>query len=263
MHHVKKRFSIRRLLQREGHDIPRGIISNMSKYMGIHANTMGKYFSGNDLQSVSLEHLTKILDYLKTVKGIATNLPEGLLYDDSMWEVWRDLRTTFFLGFHTTEEAGNVFERWISPNDHHAQSSLAAHLSQQQQHANLISEMFVEFDRGSDVDSQQAIECEMQRTFEEFFPDLSAVLYPHEGSKWHRALTANCLIGSQKVNGLLNYFVASLYGHPNPLRVSDTPTIPFFMVPRPTDHKFISCFGGKEIPSFLPRTDPAPGMGKG
>ena len=229
---------------------------------------MGRYFTGNGLQSISLENLAKISAHLRSRFDHDVDLPEGLLYDDSLWPTLGDLRTWIFVGYHTTGEEKGYTEAWISPRDHKAQLLLTSKLERlHPKNHNLVDEQLVEFARGADSAKAERCAKEARRVFVEKFSDLASLLYPDDKEVKRalklekRILRANIIIGSQKVNYLLNLFVASLYGHEEPFSQSKTqPCIPFFLLARDTDSDIKSCFGSNVKPDFIPRVDPEPGI---
>ena len=67
------------------------------------------------------------------------------------------------------------------------------------------------------------------------------------------------VIGSQRVNYLLEFFVADLFGCRPFVLPSSKPSVPFFSVYRPSDQNTPSCFGGPENP-FRSRDKTVPGL---
>jgi hypothetical protein len=67
------------------------------------------------------------------------------------------------------------------------------------------------------------------------------------------------IIGSQRVNYLLEFCVADLFGCRPFTLPSGQPSVPFFSVYRPTDQNTPSCFGGMENP-FRSKDKDRPGL---
>ena len=246
-----KKFSVRRLLNRQGQTVARGSVSDMAEKTSIHMNTAGKYFNGIDLHAVHLDVLTKICDYLQHDLKIKVPLPGSLFYDDTLWDALKDLDVTFFMGANWFEGESPEHEGRISRHDHRAQSLLAAHLAGLKfgsKDAKDPHEEFVRYLHHYGVDAVPPSEEDEKHAEELYKTYFSA----------DRKLKTNIIIASQKSNLITELFVAECFDE-DPFTLPVEPKIPFFLVPRETDGRFRSCFGGAEPPAIIERAH-APGI---
>lgn len=242
------KFSIRRLLNRHGHAVERGMIADIADKTRIHINTAMKYFNGIELQAVHLDVLTKICDYLRE-RGIEAELPASLFYNDTLWDGLKDLQITFFVGANRFEGEDPAYEGRVARHDHQAQTLLATRLAQLRPAVGAeTNEEFVEYDhiseRGSDPPSKES-------------EDKATALYARYFSS-NRKLKGTISVASQKSNLVSELFVADTFRE-EPFKKSDDPKVPFFLVAREDDLPFRSCFGGKEPPAAIARAH-APGI---
>lgn len=243
-----KKFSVRRLLNRQNIDFGRGTVADLAEKTGIHPNTAGKYFNGIDLQAVHLDVLTRICDYLVKEFEVDVPLPGALFYDDSVWNVLKDLDVTFFMGANRFSGESPEHEGRISRHDHRAQSLLAAHLAGLNAFRTDANEEFVSYLHHGEKD--EVLPNEEDKTSAEnlyrryFAPD--------------RKLKGTIIVASQKANLITELFVADCYDAAA-FTPTGEPKVPFYLVPRDTDGQFISCFGGANPPNVIERSH-APGI---
>jgi hypothetical protein len=243
-----KKFSVRRLLNRHGKSVGRGAITKMHEKTDIHMNTAAKYFNGIDLQAVHLDVLTQICDYLQQEIGIDVPLPGSLFYEDTLWDALRDLDVTFFIGANWFEGESLDHDGRISRYDHRAQSLLAAHLAGLNPAKTDFQEEFVPYlhhYKPDDIPPSPEDSARSRKLYELYFAG-------------DRKLKANIIIGSQKSNLVTELFVADCFGE-QPFVLPGEPKVPFFLVPRESDSRFTSCFGGAEPPGMIERGH-APGI---
>jgi hypothetical protein len=81
-----------------------------------------------------------------------------------------------------------------------------------------------------------------------------------ESMRAEPAGSSSVLVGSQRVNHVLEYWVADLMKRAKPFQPpSDGPVVPFYLMYRQADFAMPSCFGGREPPPNL-RRQAAPGI---
>jgi len=78
--------------------------------------------------------------------------------------------------------------------------------------------------------------------------DIAAAADAFRAMKTRRHSASSILIGSQRVNYLLEHYVANLFGCTPFQTPADGPRVPFFFVYRPGGHQPPSCFGGPRNP---------------
>ncbi len=246
---------LRRLLARhqlDGH----GIIQQMAKDIGINRHTVAKLYN-NRTPTVSLSLLSQICSWLLAHGVPAQELPGGLFGSGraALWEAIarQGGEVSLFQGEYQSTTQPTVASRWISTSDSIAAGRVVQQLSQVSETGERMPPLkfvYVPFRHSpGDPHLNQRLLKEDIRHSEQLFAALKA--NPKPG--------ATIIIGSQRVNYLLEFFVADLFG----CRPFETPTvknpIPFFSVYRQTDRNTPSCFGGPEHP-YRRRDRELPGL---
>lgn len=89
--------------------------------------------------------------------------------------------------------------------------------------------------------------------------DIAAAAEAFKAMRVRRRSASSILIGSQRVNYLLEHYVANLFGCTAFEAPVGRPRVPFFFVYRPGDHHTPSCFGGLRNPFNRSEAD-TPGL---
>ncbi len=245
---------LKELLQRHGLDT-RGITQQMADELHLHRHTIGKIYR-NQLSNPSLVVLADICGWLHrrlphvSLQQLLTELlvirPPGL------WEaVAAPGELSIWLGNHVQTEPGVPMWAWIAQEDAQTMKDLVALLSDpsrcgRQPTVNIDT---VPFRYVHGQPEAVKLLCKedketVQTTFRELMDSLKR--------------RSHILIGSQRVNYLLECFVAALFGcRPFAPSDGDPPRVPFHHVYRPADHPVPSCFGGRTLPG---RTEAHPGF---
>ena len=246
---------LRRLLARHQMD-NHGIIQQMANDLGVNRHTIAKLYN-NRTPTVSLTLLSQICSWLQA-KGVPVNeLPGGLFGSGraALWEamVRRGGEVTLYQGEYRSTTQPTVSSRWISTSDSIAVGQIVRQLSQPMQGGDPMPPLkfvYVPF-RHSPGDpnlDQRLLEKDKEHAGE-LFSELKNNSKPG----------TTIIVGSQRVNYLLEFFLADLCGCKPFVTDMDKARLPFFSVYRPTDRNTPSCFGGTFNP-YRRRERDLPGL---
>ncbi len=232
----------------------RGIIATIAKNTGIDRRVVGRYYKG-DVKTISAEVLGALCDWLVRHGVPADTLPGALLSSPES-ELWPTIaskkQVNLYMGTyqHLTQPA----PAWRSVSCRDA----------------VVAADFVR--RISNVDSDGVSRPEIRLRYIPLrFPLSSSNPLGHPFDKdivvaarvfnevlQNSASVTPIFIGSQRVNYLLEYYIAALFGC-KPFQTPTQPRVPLFFVYRQTDHKTPSCFGGLRNP-FYKKRESVPGL---
>ncbi len=236
-----------------------GILAEMEDQIGLNRHTIRRLLNNN--LPKSLEMLGDISDWLQK-KGVpAEDLPQALL-DKRPAELWKAAATpgkvTFYLGEYRETRRGAPLMRWVSLRDAAVQARIISHLSTPGEVGGscpLLATEYVPFRFTMQHDRRKGQKTEGRgRRFEE---DAESARRVFRAMRTRKPRGTSILIGSQRVNFLLEVFVANLFGcraFPERGRSS----VPFYLVYREGDRAVDSCFGGRKAPPGY-KGKPVPG----
>ena len=240
-----------------------GMIGDLAVFCGVNRATIRRLLA-NELHQPSLELLGKVCEWLVQHGVRPDTLPQAL-FDARPAKLWAALaefnRVRFILGEY--QQGGPVApRRWLSTRDSAVQARLIEHLSAPKNIGGgrppIISTEFVPFRfEPPTVFGEAPPDTEASR--QQFDEDIARAKAVYERIKALRAHEAIVAIGSQRVNFLVEYLVAALFGctpFSTPHRVAQ---VPFFLVYRNIDRAVPSCFGGLDNPPGYDQTTRQPG----
>ncbi len=222
-----------------------GIIQKIAADIGVNRHTIAKLYN-DKTPTVSLDLLSRLCTWLQNHGVHAEELP-GELFSTGRTPLWETIarqqeEVTLYLGEYRPTKPPFAASRWISTRDSAVASTIVQQLSTGTETRPLRSGLtfayvpfrFAPGDRNVDrrlleVDSTVA---------SGIFARLKANSKPG----------TTIIVGSQRVNYLLELFVADLFGCPSFATPSGRPAVPFFSVYRKTDQNTPSCFGGLHNP---------------
>jgi DNA-binding Xre family transcriptional regulator len=252
---MKVEFRLKELLSRYGQDY-HGVIGDLADWAGVNRHTIARLYNDR-AASVSFVLLSRLCGWL-TERGIPADELPGGLFGIGRAPLWSAMarqggQVTIYLGEYQPLSAGEVTWRWISRRDSTVASELVQQLSADTQvglrapHLNLRYLPFRYSPSDRIVDARLLNE-DISRTREVF---RQTQQNPEPGTA--------ILIGSQRVNYLLEFFVADLFGCKPFAPPSGPPSVPFFSVYRQSDQNTPSCFGAQRNP-FQLKDSTTPGL---
>ncbi len=235
------KMRLKKLLQ-EYNLYHRGIRQVMAKDLNLHRQTISKMFSG-EAGTISTATLSSVCSWLVD-RGIPNNVLPAALFGRERGKLWQEFaskeKCSFYIGeYHETREP-EVLWKWLSRSDTTAFSLFVQQLSMPQEENLPTPGLFFEYIpfhhplQSYDI-RQDPLAGDIQKSgkiFQKMISDKN---------------TSSILIGSQRVNYLLEYFVANLFNY-TPFTTSAQPRVPWFTVYRENDHMVPSCFGGRIRP---------------
>jgi DNA-binding Xre family transcriptional regulator len=236
---------LRKLLQ-SNNLYHRGIQQEIARDLGLHRQTVSKMFSG-DVGTVSTKVLSDICTWLLD-RGVPLRELPGSLFGRVRGKLWQEFaekgKCSFFIGeYHEPREPGVVW-KWLSRNDTIAAGLFAQQLSMPQEENLPSPGLFFEYIpfhyplQSYDV-RMEPLALDIQN---------SAKIY---NKMLLDKNTSSILIGSQRVNYLLEHFIAGLFKC-TPFSSYSQLRVPWFTVYRHSDHLVPSCFGGTVRPGGGP-----------
>jgi len=233
-----------------------GVIQEIAQAVGVNWHTIAKLYSDRS-PGVTFALLGRLCNWLATNGVPADELP-GALFGAGRAALWTAIArqggaVTIYLGEYQSTRDGEVLWRWISRRDASVANLIVQRLSAGTEGglpAPPLGFEYIPF-RYSPTDhivDPRVLAEDIRRTQEVF-----------ERTRQGANAGTAILIGSQRVNYLLEFFVADLFGCRPFVVPSDKPSVPFFNVYRSSDHNTPSCFGGRENP-FRSRDKTVPGL---
>jgi len=221
-----------------------GIEKQIAKDLGLNRHVIGRLYR-NQASRPSLPVLGKICEWL-IEHGVPASLLPGALFGSEPSALWKAVTqpgsVIIYLGEYLQAKDPGI--RWVSRRDLTVASEFLRHLSTPNPAGNAagdarpsVSMVYVPFRfyGRSKVDKAQSAE------------DVRASGHTYKEVKANNGSHAAILIGSQKVNYLVEHFVADLFGG-KPFELDRSKVrVPFHLAYPDSD--FASCFGG---PNRLP-----------
>ncbi|MDI9434308.1 MAG: helix-turn-helix transcriptional regulator [Planctomycetota bacterium] len=241
---MKVEFRLKELLGRYGQDY-HGVIGDLANWAGVNRHTIARLYNDR-ATSVSFVLLSRLCSWMAE-KGIPADELPGGLFGAGRAPLWNTMarqggEVTIYLGEYQPISAGEVTWRWISRRDSTVASELVQQLSSGTEGgtpAPRLNFRYLPF-RYSPADhvvDAGLLNEDMNRTREVF---RQTQQNPEPGTA--------IIIGSQRVNYLLEFFVADLFGCKPFTPSAGPPSVPFFSVYRQSDQNTPSCFGGTRNP---------------
>ncbi len=246
---MKLEWRLKQLLEKH-HLYRHGVETQIAKDCGLHRHTIGKFLR-NQVQNPRIEVLEKICSWL-IEKGVpADNLP-GALFGVRSSELWRAIgqseKIFIFLGeYHLRGKMTTVPQASppvsISRHDSVVSSKIIHFLFSETGLRDIrpvVKVLYVPFSYtpgqyDEDVGGLQEDKERARRIFKRM----------RENS---RNETSTILIGSQRVNYLVEYMVADLFNCKPFATPTKEPEVPFYLCYRKFDRLIPSCFGGPGNP---------------
>jgi DNA-binding Xre family transcriptional regulator len=219
-----------------------GVRQDIAKDLGLHRQTVSKMFSG-EIGTISTITLSSICSWLMN-RGVPIRVLPASLFGRGRGKLWQEFaekeKCNLFIGeYHEQREPGVVW-KWLSRSDTIALGLFAQQLSMPQEENVSSPGLFFEYIpfhyplQSYDV-RKEPLAQNIQRS----------------GKVYNKMLsdknTSSILIGSQRVNYLLEHFVAGLFKC-TPFSSYAQLRVPWYTVYRESDDQVPSCFGGKVRP---------------
>jgi hypothetical protein len=235
------KMRLKKLLQ-EYNLYQRGIRQVMARDLGLHRQTISKMFDG-ETGTISTTTLSSVCTWLMD-HGVPLKVLPAALFGRGRGKLWQEIaakeKCNCFIGEYHEPREPEVLWKWLSRSDTTALGVFAQQLSIPQEENISTPGLFFEYIpfhhplQSYDI-RQDPLAQDIQRSgkiFQKMLSDKN---------------TSSILIGSQRVNYLLEHFVADLFKC-TPFTASMQPRVPWFTVYRESDHMVPSCFGGKIRP---------------
>ncbi len=238
---MKIDIRLKRLLQDHGLD-RHGVAQSMATDLNLHRHTIGKLYR-NQSENPSLEVLGQICEWL-IAKGVpAGELPHGLFgaRPPALWHAIAQAgKVTIYLGERCQSASPVPATRWVAGSDASVVFEFVRYLSSPEGSGDVrpgVDIRHIPF-RYSKQGKQ------MKQPFEQ---DVNHAINLFQAMQERRSNPI--LVGSQKVNYLVELYVADIFGQIafQPSRRVN-PAIPFYVKYRPEDLDLPSCFGGQSSP---------------
>lgn len=221
-----------------------GIEQRLARDLNVHRHTIGK-LCRNQVSNPSLDILGDLCDWLQGHGVPAEDLPQTLLGSRpaDLWEAVAGLQSVrVYLGeYHQMAKDGPTM-LWISRRDSIVASELVQILStpaESGEHRPTVLLHYVPFRFGW---------LGAHVTKKQFGKDIVRTREMFTEMRSRGGHSTSILVGSQRVNYLVEHLVADLFGcepfHP----VENSPKVPFYLSYRDRDRAVPSCFGGLRNP---------------
>lgn len=231
----------------------RGVIQKIAEETGLHRHTVRKIYH-NKLRSPSLDTLEKICDWL-IANGVPRSLlPHGLfgMRPSDLWQaIAAPGEVVLFIGKHTETRESNALFEWIAQRDAGVMARIVQLLSEpgqiEQRPKVRIEYVPFRFERRRRGGSNTVFEEDAAK---------AAAMY--EALKTNASRRSAILIGSQRVNYLVECLIADLFGCKPfvPVQEQDA-DVPIYHIYRDAEHSVPSCFGGeKTLPGCTEQVEP-------
>lgn len=233
-----------------------GVIQEIAAAVGVNRHTIAKLYNDR-ASSVTFDLVGRLCNWLTKNDVPADELP-GALFGSGPAPLWNAItrqggEVTIYLGEYQPTTQAEVVWRWISRRDSAVASMIVQQLSVGTEGGSPSPRLNFEyvpfrFSPADRIVDRRLLDTDIART-KERFDRMQQDVRPG----------TSVIIGSQRVNYLLEFFVADLFGC-KPFAVpSGEPSVPFFSVYRQSDQNTPSCFGGQRNP-FRRKDSDVPGL---
>jgi len=243
---MKIKSRLRRILIEHGFD-HHGIIGEISDALKVHRHTIAKLYNG-DAVSLRLDVLGELAEWLMR-KGVpGTKLPHELIGPDALWDhIRRSKKVMIYLGEYEPGGPQRLARSMISRHDAGVATDLVQHLVRHDSQREVDISYVAMRDAAGGASSVSVRDREEAKyRFEEM-----------RSRESDAGSTSAFLIGSQKINFMVEELVATTFGfRPFESTASDR-FVPFYLLYRERDPLMPSCFGGgAPPPKFKGRREP-------
>jgi DNA-binding Xre family transcriptional regulator len=224
------------------HGIIQQIASNPS--VGVNRHTIAKFYN-NSVKNVSLDALGKLCEWL-SMQGVPIDKLPGELFGTRPSELWKTIaakgKVAIYLGEYQQTESPASAWRWIARRDAAVAANFVQELSNESYTGVSPPQVRLEYvpfrwdTKINDV-TQSPLVDDIKKA-KKIYSRMKA------GGSHHTSI----LIGSQRVNYLLEFLVADLFGCTPFSKAVKGHDVPFYLVYRDKDRKVTSCFGGEKNP---------------
>jgi len=252
---MKVECRLKELLGEHGLD-RHGVILEIAAGVGANRHTIAKLYNDR-AGSVSFTLLARLCNWL-TENGVPPEELPGALFGSGRAALWSAIArqggdVTLYLGEYQPPAEGEVIWRWISRRDAAVAALMVQRLSAGTEggprppRLNFHYLPF-QYSPADHIVDERVLEKDISRT-KEVFDQMQQDVRPGTA----------ILVGSQRVNYLLEFFVADLFGCRPFTTPSGEPSVPFFSVYRESDQNTPSCFGARRNP-FRRKDSGRPGL---
>ncbi len=246
---MKLEWRLKQLLE-EHHLYRYGVETKIAKDCGLHRHTIGKFLR-NNIQAPKLEVLEKICEWL-IEKGVSADILPSALFGIRPSGLWRAIgqskKVLIFVGeYHLKGELATK-----------PQASPPVSISR---HDSVVSSKIIHFlfSEAELRDTRPSVKMlyvpfyftpgnldASDKGFAEDKDRASCIFKNMRNDKRNECSTI--MIGSQRVNYLVEYMVADLFNCEPFFQASKKPKVPFYLCYRKFDRPVPSCFGGQTNP---------------
>ncbi len=239
-------FRLEEVLRKHGL-LAHGVKQDIAKEQGLNHHTIGKIFN-NQVSTISLNTLQKICEWLHG-KGVPLEELPGSLLALRVGELWEAVsakaEVAIYLGEQVQAQPPAAAWRWIARRDSQVASAFAQVLSMNGASGKVVPRVSTEYvpylgkpNVGQGGRRPRKDDIDYARTI-------------FETMRKKQSRSNAIIIGSQKVNYLVEYFVADLFNCFDHAfcHVKKEPKTPFFLVYRKRDRGVESCWGGWQNPA--------------
>jgi hypothetical protein len=221
-----------------------GVIQEIARALHVDRHKVSDLYN-NRAKTVSLDLLGRIAEWLD-VQGVPSNELLGELFGMQPSRLWEAIGASdtivFYLGENRQTKVPAAAWRWISLRDAATSGRFIQQLSAHGQNGQKRPEFryqYVPFrHEGDKYDTAQ----------EPLKSDISRARGIYDAMCRKRHGQAKILVGSQRVNYLLEFWLADLFRCKPFVEPKKRPRMPFFFVYRQYDRHVPSCFGGPQNP---------------
>jgi hypothetical protein len=238
---------LKKILQEYNFDTQKGIEKKIADDLGVHRHSIGKLYR-NQSKNPSLDILDKICNWL-IERGVPRHILPQQLFGMQAMKLWEAMAAsgdvTFYLGEYQQEiDAPTYGQRWISSRDAETAGRIEERIGliipeseeKRKKPSPQFHTTYVTFHSISKGKRKKIDNFEVDVTYSrDIFEKMRSQLSRH----------TSILIGSQRVNYLLEHFVADMFGR-QPFQSTEISRIPFYIKYRPSDLAATSCFGDKQ-----------------
>ncbi len=233
-----------------------GIIQRIAADIDVNRHTVAKLYNDKS-PTVSLYLLSRLCTWLQDHGVRAEDLP-GELFSTGRTALWEAIarqqeQVTLYLGEYRPTKPPFAASRWISTRDSAVASTIIQQLSTGTETRPLWSGLSLAYVPFRYAPGDRNVD---RRLLDE---DIAGASRAFARLKAGPKPGTSIFVGSQRVNYLLEFFVADLFGCASFATPSEKPAVPFFSVYRETDQNTPSCFGGRENP-FRQADKTVPGL---
>jgi len=235
----------------------------MASDCGLHRHTIGKLYR-NQLSSPSLEVLGKVCNWLVD-RGVPPDVLPGALFGWQPSDLWRAVaaprRVTIYMGeYQQIDEDIRSARRWIALRDSAVAWKITEHLSAPPEKKD--KDKANDTDKGKSKVKVKDIPPAVRSEYvpfrfmtpeapgdeQQFKSDITGAKKIFKKMQSRATRETAILIGSQRVNYLVELVVADLFGCKPFKRPNTAPEVPFYLVYRDFDRAVESCFAGRQAP---------------